>query len=134
MIGRGGFHKLPPRDPVSGGELYISELASDESGVTIRGRFEVPRYARLEADQQVFLETFLRCRGMLNSVEKELGISYPTVRARLDALLEALNLGPVKEETPPQETMAERKASILEQLERGEITAVEAKQRLGVTK
>lgn len=123
------FRKLLTRDPVCGGDLYVSELSSDDSGVTIRGRFEVPRYARLDEEQTRFLETFLRCRGMLNSVEKELGISYPTVRARLDALLGALDLAPIKEE-PKKDKSAEKKKQILEQLEKGEITADEAKTKL----
>jgi hypothetical protein len=131
-MGKDTYHKVPPRDPVSGGELYISELANDESGITIRGRFEVPAYARLDADQQHFLETFLRCRGILSSVERELGISYPTVRARLDALLAALDLKPAKEEAVPKEKVADQKRQILEQLERGEISAEEAKEKLGV--
>lgn len=129
------LHKLPHQDPVTGGELYISELASDDSGVSIRGRFEIPRYARLDADQARFLETFLRCRGMLSSVERELGISYPTVRSRLDALLDALDLKPVKEDTRTNK-LADKKRKILDMLEKGEITAEEAKARLknGVVK
>lgn len=125
------LHPIPSRDPVSGGELYISELANDESGVTLRGKFEIPRYAKLDADQARFLETFLRCRGMLNSVERELGISYPTVRARLDALLDALGLPPIKEEPgAKKEKASDRKKRILDELEKGEITAEEAKARL----
>lgn len=127
------FHPIPARDPVSGGDLYISELAGEESGITIRGRFEVPRYARLDAEQQRFLETFLRCRGMLNSVEREMKMSYPTVRARLDSLLEALELLPVREE-PKKDSKSEGKRKVLEELESGEITAEEAKARLGVLK
>jgi hypothetical protein len=122
--------KLLTRDPVNGGELYVSELASDDSGITIRGRFEIPRYARLDEEQSRFLETFLRCRGMLNSVERELGISYPTVRARLDSLLASLDLSPVKEDAPKKDKSAEKKKQILEELEKGEITAEEAKARL----
>jgi hypothetical protein len=123
------LRKLLTRDPIGGGELYVSELASDDSGVAIRGRFEIPRYARLDDDQTRFLETFLRCRGMLNSVEREMGISYPTVRTRLDALLAALDLAPIKEE-PKKDKSAEKKKQILAQLERGEITADEAKTKL----
>lgn len=126
------YHPIPSRDPVSGGELYISELANDESGITIRGKFEVPRYARLDAEQQKFLETFLRCRGMLNSVERELKMSYPTVRARLDSLLAALELAPTVEEVPRNGKSSDKKRKVLEQLERGEITAEEAKNQLGV--
>jgi len=129
------YHRLPAKDPVSGGELYISELANDESGITIRGKFEVPRYARLDAEQLRFLETFLRCRGMLNSVERELGMSYPTVRARLDSLLEALDLAPARERNEKENgKTSERKRKVLEQLESGEITADEAKAKLGVLK
>jgi hypothetical protein len=127
------LHKLPARDPVTGGELYISEVASDESGISIRGRFEVPVYARLDHDQQRFLEIFLRCRGMLNSVERELNISYPTARARLDGLLEALGMKPTesRDEGLKKEKQTERKRRILDELERGEITAEEAKEKLG---
>jgi hypothetical protein len=125
------MYPIPARDPVSGGELYISELSSDESGVTIRGRFEVPRYARLDPEQAHFLETFLRCRGMISSMEKELNLSYPTVRARLDSLLETLGLSPVKEkEEGKKEKASEKRRKVLDQLEKGEITAEEAKEKL----
>lgn len=120
---------IPGRDPIDGGELYISELASEQSGVTIRGRFEVPRYARLDADQAHFLEVFLRCRGNLTAVERELGISYPTVRARLDQMLAALDLAPLPEPVTRKADIA-KKRKILEQLERGDISAAEAKKKL----
>ena len=128
-----GKEKLNPllvKDPVSGGDLIVTELANEESGITIRGHFEIPRYAKLDAEQAHFLETFLRCRGMLNAVERELGISYPTVRARLDGVLASLELAPFKEEGPRRSRATEQKQTILEQLERGEITAQEAKARL----
>ena len=128
-----GLHQIPDKDPVSGGELYISELASDDSGITIRGRFAVPRYARLDADQQTFLETFLRCRGVMSSVEKELGISYPTVRARLDQVLESLDLKPAKSVEEKERARNDRN-EVLDQLERGEITAEEAKAKFGAIK
>ena len=125
------LHPLLYKDPVSGGELYISELRSDESDISIKGRFEVPRYSRLDPEQARFLETFLRCRGMLNSMERELGISYPTVRARLDSLLEALNLQPVRDRDEAKRGKNdEKKRKILDQLEKGEITAAQAKERI----
>lgn len=129
------LHPIPTRDPVSGKALIVSELACPESGVTIRGRFAIPRYATLEADQANFLETFLRCRGILSSVERELGISYPTVRARLDALLAALELAPVKDQggRPSERKLNPRRQAVLDQLDRGEITAAEAKERIRET-
>lgn len=129
-MSKGEFHKIPDRDPVTGGKLYISELTGTDSGIQIRGKFEVPIYARLERDQEEFLEAFLRCRGMISCVEKELGMSYPTVRARLDSLLEALQLAPVREDGVKRERNADRKRQILDQLEKGEITAAEAKAKL----
>lgn len=127
-----GKEKLNPllwEDPVGGGPLHIAELAADDSGTTIRGRFAIPRYAKLDTEQARFLETFLRCRGMLSSVEKELGMSYPTVRARLDSLLQALDLTPIKDPSKIGKSN-EFKQSILDELERGTITAEQAKRRL----
>ncbi|MBI3722151.1 MAG: DUF2089 domain-containing protein [Fimbriimonas ginsengisoli] len=123
------LHPILHKDQVSGGELYISELKNEDSGVTIRGRFAIPRYARLDPEQTRFLETFLRCRGMLSSMERELGISYPTVRSRLDSMLDALEIVPVRDEQR-REKLAEKKKKVLEQLEKGEISAAEAKARL----
>ena len=124
------LHDVPYKDPVTGAELYISELTSEESGVTIRGRFAIPKFAQLDKDQAKFLETFLRCRGMLSSMEKELGISYPTVRSRLESLLDALDLIPIKESTRTNDKDADKRRKILDLLEKGEITAEEAKTRI----
>lgn len=129
-MGEKKFNKLLMSDPVSGGDLYVSELSNDESGVAIRGRFAIPRWSKLTEEQEQFLETFLRCRGMINSVERELGISYPTVKSRLESLLAALELSPVKEESAKKDKSAEKKAKILEQLEKGHISAEEAKAKL----
>jgi hypothetical protein len=124
---------IPAQDPISGGELTVTELVGDESGVIMRGRFELPRFCRLNAEQMRFLETFLRCRGILSSVERELGISYPTVRSRLDHLLQVLDLPPAAS-APSGDRLAEEKRHILDQLERGEITAEEAKEKMGSLK
>lgn len=129
------LHRIPSADPVSGGNLYVAELRNDESGISIRGQFELPPYARLDDEQAKFLETFLRCRGMLNGVERELGISYPTAKNRLDQILQTLGFQPTRESDEAEsrsvpKTNPER-ARILEQLESGEITAEEAKSQLG---
>jgi hypothetical protein len=131
-MGKEKLHSAPSIDPITGGELYISELSGEDSGITIRGKFEISKYARLDRDQAKFLETFLRCRGMLNSVEKELNLSYPTVRARLDSLLESLDLTPKKDDFAKRQKLEERKRKVLEQLEKGEISPEEAKEKMGV--
>lgn len=133
------LNRIPAKDPVSGGELYVSELANDESGITLRGRFELPRYTRLDDEQTRFLETFLRCRGMFNAVERELGMSYPTVKSRLESLLVALDLKPIETKGEPRNgattradaaAKAAERAKILDSLDAGEIDAEEAKRRL----
>lgn len=74
-----------------------------------------------------FVETFIRCRGNIKEVEKELGISYPTVRSRLEAVIQ--NLG-YKNTKPGITEIDDFKAEILESLERGEISSQEAIEQL----
>lgn len=127
---KNGYLEIPTKCPVSGGELYVSELTCEETGVTIRGKFRIPRNAALDEDKQEFLQVFLRARGVISTVEKELGISYPTVRARLDSLLEEMDLAPIKEDAVMmnrKKKLAERREAILKQLEDGEISAEKAK-------
>jgi hypothetical protein len=83
----------------------------------LHGDFPLPRLARLPRELQDVVEVFLRCRGNIKDVERELGISYPTVSKKLDAinaLLGAMGAGD------------ERKTRILRQLEAGELTATDA--------
>ena len=63
-------------------------------GTTLEGDFSVGRFGRLNRDQLTLLESFLRSRGNLREMERELGISYPTVRSRVEALVRALGFGP----------------------------------------
>lgn len=79
--------------PICSGELAVTRLHCRACGTTLEGDFTVGRFARLSREQFALLESFLRSRGNLKEMERELGISYPTVRARVDALLRALGLG-----------------------------------------
>jgi hypothetical protein len=97
-----------PRDaiatcPICAAELAVTRLHCRECGTTLEGDFNVGRFARLGRDQFSLLESFLRARGNLKDMERELGISYPTVRARVDALVRALGLagGPAESEPGP---------------------------------
>jgi len=81
------------------------------------------------------MEAFIKCRGNIKEVEKELGISYPTVRSRLDSAIEALGYGVDKVGVPENEKMdfseeSLRRQGILEALERGEISAQEATRQM----
>jgi hypothetical protein len=79
--------------PICSGELAVTRLHCRSCGTTLEGDFNVGRFSRLSREQFALLESFLRSKGNLKEMERELGISYPTVRARVDALLRALGLG-----------------------------------------
>jgi hypothetical protein len=109
--------------PVCDAGLTIAELHCRACGTTLRGEFAASRcaFCALPEEQLKFLELFLRCRGNLRDVERTLGLSYPTVRARLDAVLNGLGYGA---ETPAA-TPDERR-EILEALNAGRLTPEEA--------
>lgn len=112
--------KLVTRCPFCSGQLSISRLACDSCDTTIDSTMPIPPFFRLPPDLQDFVLIFLRCEGKIREVEKVLGISYPTVCKRLALVNELLG-----NTTAPLATK-----DILEQLERGEITASEATQLL----
>jgi len=93
----------------------------------VEGEFVACKFCRLPKDQLEFVEVFLKCRGNIKDVEKELSISYPTVRNRLEGVLQSLGYRDEKV-TPPQEET--RRYEILSALESGEITSEEATQQL----
>ena len=129
-------HDVIATCPVCSGELAVTRLRCGDCGTTIEGEFGVGRFARLTRDQVQMLESFLRSRGNLRDMERELDISYPTVRARVEALVRALGFGPRDEPDAPSaapavptstndEVQAGRRV-ILERLSRHEMSAEEA--------
>ena len=102
---------LPNKCPLCSGALEITEASCLDCGVQMRGHFELAPYRNLDAEQLRFLETFLRCRGVIRDVEAALGISYPTVRGRLDALLNALGFSGGEQPAQPPPLTAEEKAA-----------------------
>ncbi|MDR3541312.1 MAG: DUF2089 domain-containing protein [Desulfosporosinus sp.] len=128
-------YKMPHRCPVCDHEMKISKLTCTYCPTKIEGEFSSCKFCRLPAEQLIFMEAFIKCRGNIKEVEKELGISYPTVRSRLDSVIEALGYGVDKErdsvnekEKSPEESL--RRQEILEALERGEISAQEATRQM----
>jgi hypothetical protein len=87
-------HDVIATCPVCSGELAVTRLRCGTCGTTIEGEFGVGRFARLTREQMQVLESFLRSRGNLRDMERELQISYPTVRARVEALVRTLGFGP----------------------------------------
>ncbi len=120
-------HEVIAICPVCSGDLSVTRLHCRSCGTALEGDFSVGRFARLDRDQMSLLESFLRSRGNLKDMERELGISYPTVRNRVDSLVRALGLGdsvvtPV-EEPDVAATPGETRQAILERLARGEMSA-----------
>ena len=125
-------HDVISTCPVCASELAVTRLHCGSCGTTLEGDFSVGRFGRLNRDQLTLLESFLRSRGNLRVMERELGISYPTVRSRVEALVRALGFGPRVEaddaegalvEPPPA---ARNRAEILEALARHDISAEDA--------
>lgn len=107
----------------------MTRLTCGGCGTAIEGRFGLGRFARLNREQLQFAEAFLKCRGKIKDVEQELGVSYPTVIARLDQLVAAM--GFEGEEGDPAAAAAQR---ILDELAAGTIDAAAAAARLRALK
>ena len=115
-------HSVIGRCPVCGEKLEVTRLHCPACDTTVEGHFGLGRFYLLSSEQLAFAETFIRCEGKINKVEEELGISYPTVRNRLNDVIQALGYE-VHEETG---TSTEQRRQILEQLAQGQLTSEEA--------
>src|SRR6266540_2049170 len=100
--------------PICSKQLKVVRLDCESCGTRLEGSFSLGRFHALSPDQLEFLETFIRARGNFKDIERELGISYPTVRSRLDAMIRALGFPsqaePDREGHRREERRAEREA------------------------
>lgn len=116
-------HPVPGLCPVCNEKLSVSKLTCHHCETTIEGNFESCRFCGLTSEQKHFVEVFLKSRGNIKEVERELGISYPTVRGRLDNVLEAMGYRVDQED---RVEVGRQRREILEQLAKGEIAADDA--------
>ncbi len=114
------MNKVISRCPVCGEELTVSRLKCGSCQTVIENKFKLSKFDYLSAEDLYFTETFIRCRGNIKEVEKELKISYPTVRAKLDSVIKKLGY------EANQGEEGSKKEEILRALEKGEMTAEEA--------
>jgi hypothetical protein len=122
-MGRGG--RTAPRDcPVCGQRLALTRLSCRSCGTELSGDFESCEFCSLSSEDRETLRVFLASRGNMKELERHLGVSYPTARARFDALLSKLGMS--HERAAPTTT----RADVMEQLARGEIDVDEALKRL----
>jgi hypothetical protein len=105
-----------------GAPMVVERVRLADQGITLEGQFALPQLARLSADDQVFVAAFLRSHGSIKEMEQVFGVSYPTVKARLNriaAQLEFVEIDP-----------APSRNEVLDRLARGEISAADAIRQL----
>ncbi len=121
------MYTMPGNCPVCGRTLHATKLHCHHCDTSIEGHFSLGRLHRLNPDQLYFVETFLRCEGTIKRVEKELNISYPTVRARLEEAIRAMGFEVIGDYAAQSGGLSEAdRRHILDSLERGEISTDEA--------
>lgn len=140
------MYRAPHKCVICRHKLTITQLTCESCGTRIEGRFDGCRFCSLSPEEARFLLTFIRNRGSIKDVERELGVSYPTVRAMLDNLISALDRSEsteggeavpapaVQDSPPPQESeasgsdrrRAQKRKDILNRLAAHEISAEEA--------
>jgi hypothetical protein len=117
--------RTAPRDcPVCGDRLALTRLSCRSCGTELSGEFESCEFCSLSPDDRQVLRVFLSSRGNMKELERHLGVSYPTARARFDALLSRLGLAPERPAPAPA------RMEMLEQLAKGEIDVDQALQKL----
>ncbi len=124
-------YKAPGKCPVCGEKLAITKLGCPKCSTAIEGDFQPCEFCRLPEEDLDFVKIFIKCRGNIKDVEKEMGISYPTVRGKLDSVIRGLGFEvSVKEVIKENEDKTAAKNEILELLSKGQITPKEATERI----
>jgi len=107
--------------PVCDSKLVITSYQCGKCGTKIEGRFKQDKFASLSQDDKDFIELFVKKRGSIKEIEKEMGISYPTVRNKLDSVISALG---------HKVESRNSRVEILQMLDKGEISSEEAQKML----
>ncbi len=118
------IREAPGTCPVCGHKLEIKRLHCRHCDTALEGSFLTCRFCQLNKEQREFVEIFIKSRGNIKEVEREMGISYPTVRNRLDGVITAL--GYKIEPQPEEEKVNTKRKEILDAVSRGEMSAQEA--------
>ena len=105
-----------------GDDMLIEQVRLVKKNISVSGQFELPPLSRLSEEDQIFIIAFIRCHGSIKVMESQFGISYPTVKNRLNKIAQSLDFVEVD---PPTS-----KSEVLSQLEKGEISVEEAEKIL----
>ena len=133
------MRKIIERCPACGGVLVVTRLSCSNCQTEISGRFRATVFAGLSPESLAFVETFVRLRGNVKEMERELGVPYSAVRTRLDEVIGELGFDPdasadgpaePREAPHPNKDLSARRREVLDRLDRGEINAPEATELL----
>lgn len=129
---------LPTRCPLCDGRVHVERLRCEACECAVEGHFSLDWLAALKPEQLKFVKLFVLCRGKIKDVEQALGLSYPTVVARLDDVVAALGErpgeAPRRPSAPPPRPSAPDRLAVLRALSDGEIDLDEAERRLRSTR
>jgi hypothetical protein len=109
--------------------VEVDRVRLVDTGVVIEGPFHLPPIARLPAEDQVFVAAFVRCHGSIKQMEKYFGVSYPTIKNRLNKIGSQLSFVEI-EQGPGAEMPASPRGDVLDRLSRGELTVAQALEQL----
>jgi hypothetical protein len=109
--------------------VEIDRVRLIDTGVAIEGPFTLPPLAQLPAEDQVFVAAFVRCHGSIKQMEKYFGVSYPTIKNRLNKIGSQLSFVEI-EQGSDAEAPAPTRSDVLDRLSRGELTVAQALERL----
>jgi len=123
--------------PVCHHDLVVTELHCDHCNTSVSGAFTLSKFNYLDTEKLYFIEIFVKNRGNIKALEKEMNVSYPTVKKMLDDVITVLgytpDAAPAMEETAApakEETPKLSRIEILDKLGKGEISALEAAEQL----
>jgi hypothetical protein len=120
------MHPILGTCPVCGETLTVTRLHCRSCDTTIEGQFAVGAFERLSPEQLAFAEVFISCEGKLNRMQEKMGLSYPTLRGRLNELIRAMGYEVGQEESAPAGIGDEERRQILDDLAAGRVTSEEA--------
>ena len=121
------MRKVLEQCPSCGGDIEVTRLSCTRCETEITGRFELCRFCKISPESVQFLEVFVKNRGNVKEMERELGISYWTVRTRINELIAELGF---EVEAEQEDELSKQRRGILEKVDRGEIGAGEATELL----
>ena len=109
--------------------IEVDRVRMVETGVAIEGPFTLPPLAQLPAEDQVFVAAFVRCHGSIKQMEKYFGVSYPTIKNRLNRIGAQLSFVEI-EQAHDADVPAPTRGDILDRLSRGDLTVAQALEQL----